>query len=104
MTHYTCPTVLIKTAAGPVRINESDFDPKLHERDDTPLPPPPPSVLPPPPPVQQNPLDALSVDWREAPASKLKALAQGISGRNPEDKKQAVTMIEQALAARKGAQ
>lgn len=27
----TCPTVKIKTASGPVIINESDFDPKLHK-------------------------------------------------------------------------
>lgn len=59
----------------------------------TPLPPPPP-----PPPV--DPLADLPANWPQLPPARLREIATAVSGRTPEDKKQAVEMIEQALAAR----
>lgn len=106
--HAPCPVVKIihpQPEYDFLEINASDYDPKIHTLYAGPEPVVPPAALPPPPPVPASGLgllDLLPNEWREKPASNLKALAQSISGRNPEDKKQAIAMIEQAIAARKG--
>ena len=96
-----CPTVKIKTAAGPVIINESDFDPAVHERH---IDPPPAPVLPPLPPLPMppvHPLDNLAADWREQDYGTLRGIAIAVSdGRTPENRKQAAQMIDAALKAR----
>jgi hypothetical protein len=61
---------------------------------------PPPLDLPPPPPGAVDPLDGLGVDWKSKDAAELKKLAEVVSGRAVENKKQAVEVIEAALAAR----
>jgi Flp pilus assembly CpaE family ATPase len=38
--------------------------------------------------------------WRERGEKELRALAQSVTGRTPENKRQAVEMIEGALAAK----
>lgn len=97
------PTVRVKAwgkgQGDFVDINESDFDPKVHERVvDVPPPPPPPLPPPPPPP---HPLDGLPKDWRTSRQFNRRAFAASVSdGRTPENDKQAVEMIEAALAAR----
>jgi hypothetical protein len=97
-----CPTVNIKSAhaSGYARINAEDFDPTKHELYVEPAPvpvgvPPPPPFVPPP-----GPLDGLPQNWRELPSKRLRELATAATGRTPEDKNQAVEMIEQALAAK----
>lgn len=83
-----------------VEINESDFDPAKHELyiEPAPLPLPPPPLAPPPPPP--GPLDGLPQNWRELPSKRLRELATAATGRTPEDRNQAVEMIEAALAAK----
>lgn len=93
------PTVKVKASSprGFVVINASEFDPKVHERFDEPLPPPPPP--PPPPPAPVNPLANLPKDWRKSmDVAALRNLAVTASGgRTPETKEQAIQMIESAL-------
>lgn len=99
-----CPTVRIRPShpsqGAFVEINASDFDPTRHEQFDAPPPPP---AAPPPPPPPPPPVDALAVlpaDWREWPSTKLRELAVSVTGRTPEDGKQAVEMIDAELAKR----
>lgn len=69
---------------------------KLFGIAETALPPPPPL---PPPPV--DPLAGLVASWRSMPPQELRTLAASISdGRMPENKTQAIEMIEQALKKR----
>jgi len=99
-----CPTVRIRPShpsqGAFVEINESDFDAARHERFDVPLAPPPAPMAPLPPPPPIDPLAKLPADWREWPSRKLRDLAVSVTGRTPEDGKQAVEMIEQALASK----
>lgn len=100
MSDMSCPTVTIKTPAGPVIINESDFDPAVHERvEPVVVVPPPPVIAPPPPPVDV--LAALPKDWQTGDAAELKRIAAAVSGgRAVENKAQAVQVINAALKAR----
>lgn len=83
-----------------VEINAEDFDPAVHVLFELP-PPPPPAELPPPPPPPVDPLAGLPRDWRNKSPQDLRTLAASVSdGRMPENKAQAIQMIEQALAAR----
>lgn len=96
----TCPTVKVKSGDDFAIINESDFDPAVHERFEDAPPPPPPVPLPPLPPGVVNPLDNLGADWKKR--DDLKALAAAVSGgRAVENKAQAIEVIEAALAARR---
>jgi hypothetical protein len=98
--HYgPCPTVTVKSPAGDIVINESDFDPVKHELAAPAVLPPPP-IPPPPPPAPAHPLDALAKDWQTGDAAELKRLAAAVSGRAVENKAQAVQVINAALAAR----
>jgi hypothetical protein len=99
-----CPIVKIK-ASHPsqgdfVEINECDFDPAKHERFVEPLPAPPAPVLPPPPPAPADPLASLLKEWREQDYGTLRGIALAVTKRVPENRKQAVQMIEQELAKR----
>jgi hypothetical protein len=97
--HYgPCATVTVKSPAGDIVINESDFDPTVHERVTSPLPPPP--LAPPPPPAPPDALDGLPKDWQGGDAAELKRLAAAVSGRTVENKAQAVQVINAALAQR----
>ena len=98
----TVPTVKVKSGDSYAIINESDFDPAVHEKfnEPAPLPPPPGSDLPPPPPPVKNPLDDLAADWKSGSAAELKKLAEVVSGRAVDNKQQAIDVIEAALAAR----
>jgi hypothetical protein len=86
---------------GPfVEINASDFDKSKHELfvEAPPafVPPPPPGNPPPP-----GPLDGLPADWKEkSKTDDLKAIAAAVAGRTVENRKQAVEVIEEALAAK----
>lgn len=82
-----------------VEINAEDFDPAVHILFAELPPPPPPMELPPPPPPPVGPLDNLPPNWRSKSPQELRTLAASATGRTPEDKKQAIEMIEQALAA-----
>ncbi len=101
-----CRTVQIKSShpqsQGPfVEINESDFDAVKHERYIAPPPPPPaPPAAPPPPPPPPGPLANLARDWRNGATKELTAMAASVSGRTAEDRKQAIEMIEAALAGK----
>lgn len=99
-----CPVVKIKPShpsqGAFVEINEEDFDATKHEIYVS-LPPPPVAVVLPPPPAPPHPLDGLTKDWREQDYGKLRGIAvAACDGRAPENRKQAVQMIEAALAAR----
>lgn len=61
-----------------------------------PLPPPPP-----PPPVDA--LANLPKDWRNGKTKELTAIATSIDGRAPENREQAIQLIDAALAARAAA-
>jgi hypothetical protein len=105
MSHGTCPTVSVKSSeheGGFLVVNESDFDPKKHERY---LAPPPAAAapLPPPPaPGAPDPLAGLPKDWQTSKKTgELKDLAVAVSGRTPENREQAVAIIVEALAAKK---
>ena len=98
-----CPTVRImpshQSQGAFVEINAEDFDPKVHEIYIEPAPVPvavPPTPLVPPP----GPLDGLPQNWRDLPPKRLRELATAATGRTPEDKTQAIEMIESALAAK----
>jgi len=82
---------------GVLRINESDFDPMKHVRADpnAPLPLPPPPILPPPP----GPLDGLPADWRDKPAKWLRETAERLTARTPDNREQAIQLIEAWLKA-----
>lgn len=96
----TCPTVKVKSGDSYAIINESDFDASVHEHYEAPLAPPPPPP-PPGPPGAPDPLADLPENWREDHGARLKSLAAAVSGgRTVEDKKQAIEVIEAALAAR----
>lgn len=84
-----------------VVINESDFDPTVHERvEPVAVVPPPPALAPPPPPAA-DPLAALAKDWQTGDAAELKRIAAAVNGgRAVENKAQAVQVINAALAAR----
>lgn len=106
MSADTCPTVRImprRPSQGAfVEINAEDFDPAIHtpyvEAPAAPvLPPPPPG----PPPLPPGPLDNLPQNWRQRSPAELRTLAASVTGRTPDDKKQAVEMIEAALKERK---
>lgn len=97
-------TITIKStdpaSQGPcVIIEEADFDAAKHER----FVPPPPSMVPPPPVVapSKDDLANLPADWRKkAPWADLQSLAASVSGgRMPENKAQAIEMIEAAITA-----
>lgn len=98
-----CPVVRIKPShpsqGAFVEINASDFDPAKHEKHDDPVAAPLPP-LPPPPAPPVDPLANLAQDWRDMNFGKLRELAEKVAGRTPEDKAQAVQLIEQALADR----
>jgi hypothetical protein len=101
-----CPIVQIKSSHPSqgdfIEINESDFDAAKHERYVAPPPPPPAAIVPPPPPDPRDPLANLSKDWRNGKTAELRAQASAASGgRMPENREQAVQMIEAALLARK---
>lgn len=101
-----CLTVMIKSThpesqGAFVEINASAFDPAKHERYIAPPPAAPSPVLPPPPPGPVDPLASLPKDWRDKDVSELRALAQSATGRMPDNKRQAVEMIQAALVARK---
>ena len=97
------PTIKIKaaTAKGFRIINASDFDPAVHER----IVDAPPVIAPPPlepPPAPPSPLDSLPENWKDkATTEDLKRIAAAMSGRAVENRKQAIDVIEAALAARK---
>lgn len=101
-----CPTVRIKPShpsqGAFVEINATDFDPAKHEMYAAivaDIPPPPPMAPAPPSPV--DPLADLPADWRDGATAALRTLAETVSGgRTPENREQAVALIEQALAAR----
>lgn len=99
-----CPIVRIMPShpsqGAFVEINESDFDPAKHERYVSPPPAPAAPLALPPPPAPVDPLAGLAVNWRDMDPIALRTLAETVTGRTPEDKAQAVQMIEQALAAR----
>lgn len=100
----TCPTVRIKSAhaSGYSVINESDFDPAKHEKF-VELPPPPQAELPPPPPLPADPLAALPKNWRDSMKfADLRGLVEKVAGRTPEDRRQAVELIEAELRKRAG--
>jgi hypothetical protein len=103
------PTIKIKSdrPKGFRIINLSSFDPAKHERYDAPLASPAPvvtqTVVSDPP---KDPLDLLPENWREAAGrgiTKLKEIAEAVTGRTPADKNEAVAMIEAALAEREKA-
>jgi hypothetical protein len=54
----------------------------------------------PPPPGLPDPLAGLPADWRNEHGTRLKSLAQAVSGRSVENKEQAIDIIATALAAR----
>lgn len=97
--HYgACPTVRVKSPAGDILINESDFDAAIHEHAD-PLPPPPVPLPPlPPPPAVVDPLSEMTGDWQSLDPARLKQVAAAVSGRAVENKAQAVQVIQAALA------
>lgn len=98
----TLPTVKVKSGDSFAIINASDFDPAVHERIvDAPLVVAPPPLAPPPAPP--SPLDNLPAAWADqSPTEDLKRIAAAVNdGRAVENRKQAVEVIEQALAARK---
>lgn len=98
--HYgACPTVLVKSPAGDVVINESDFDPEKHERADPPPLPLPPVPILPPPPGAPDPLAEMTGDWQSFDAARLKGVAASVSGRAVENKAQAIQVIDEALKA-----
>src|SRR3954471_23814183 len=104
MSHGTCPTISVKSSeheSGFIVINESDFDPKKHERF---VAPPPVAALPlPPPPApagEPDPLADLPKDWQAKKTPDLRDLAAAVSGRTPENREQAVAIITEALAAK----
>jgi hypothetical protein len=97
----TIPTVRVKSGDSYAIINESDFDPSVHELFEAPpAPPPPPPGAPPPPPGPTDPLDGLAENWRDDHGARLKSIAQAVSQRAVENKAQAIEVIEQALADR----
>lgn len=89
-------------------INESDYDPDVHELvEDAPAP-----VAKNESPVETkdespvDPLDALPENWRETSGrgvTKLKEIAEAVSGRTPSNKDEAVAIIDEALAKRAAA-
>lgn len=97
------PTIKIKaaTAKGFRIINADKFNPELHER----IVDAPPVIAPPPlepPPAPPSPLDSLPENWKDkASTEDLKRIAAAVSGRAVENRKQAIDVIEQALAAQK---
>jgi hypothetical protein len=107
------PTIKIKSTHPPtqgdfVEINESDFDPAKHERYEAPPAAPVDPVkstgddLD----VTGDPLASLPADWRDAAGrgiTKLKAIAEAVTGRTPADKVEAVAMIDEALKQRDAA-
>lgn len=100
--HETIPTVRIK-ATDPeqgefIVINESDFDPTKHERVGI-APPPPPPFEPAPLPAPVDTLASLQADWRNR--DDLRDVALAVGGRSVENTKQAIEVIEAALAAAK---
>lgn len=97
----TCPTVRVIDPVAPggfVIINASEFDPVRHEKHIT--PPPPPPMPPPPPPPPSDALSNLAKDWRNGKTNELRSIAASLGGRTPDNREQAIQMIEQALAAR----
>lgn len=99
----TIPTVKIKSdrPKGYRIINESDFDPKVHERFDEPPAPPPPPFVPPQPPAPVDPLADLPTDWAtKLSADRLKDIALAATGRAAENRKQAIEVITEELAKR----
>jgi len=100
-----CKTVRVKPWSPDqgdyVVINESDYDPDKHGPLIAPPPPVPVAPMVPPPPKAPDPLANLAPNWRDAmKVGELKALAQAVSGRAVENREQAKTVIEDALAAR----
>ena len=99
----TIPTVKIKSdrPKGYRVINESGFDPKVHERFDEPPAPPPPPFVPPAPPPPVDPLADLPADWStKLSADQLKSIAVAATGRAVENRKQAIEVITEELAKR----
>lgn len=99
--HGTVPTVRVKSDLAPggfYLINESDFDAAIHELHTAPVR----ASLPPPPPIPPKSLPEglqnLSKDWRNKSSNWLRDLAQKATGRTPEDRTQAIQMIEAKLA------
>lgn len=97
----TLPTVKVKSGDSFAIINECDFVEGQHER----IVDAPPVIAPPPlepPPAPPSPLDGLAKDWADkSPTEDLKRIAAAVSGRAVENRKQAIDVIEQALAAQK---
>jgi hypothetical protein len=95
------PTVRVKSEMAPgghMIMNKSDFDPNVHELfTDQVLPPPP--YLPPPPPVTHAALANLPKNWRNEKTAWLRNLAEKVSGRTPEDRDQAIQVIESELTS-----
>lgn len=58
------------------------------------------SVPPPPPPPLADPLDNLPREWKSGKTKELIALAASVTGRTPENREQAVALIEAVIAAR----
>ena len=85
-------------------INAEDFDPERHELYVAPDAPPALPMPPPPPPAAFDPLDALPKDWRDAKGrgiAKLREVAAAVSGgRMPENKEEAVQMLDAEIARR----
>ena len=96
-----CLTIRIKTPAGDVVINESDFDAATMTRAD--IPPPPAAAPVAPPPEPQHPLDSLGVDWHQQDYGTLRDLVVALTGRTVENQAQAVQVIRQLLAERAAA-
>lgn len=96
------PTLRVKSShpsqGDHVIINESDFDPAVHELFDAPPPPPPPPSFPPLPAAQPDPLAGLPKDWATTfKTAQLRALAETVSGRAVENREQAIQVIRNAL-------
>lgn len=104
-TANTCAVVRVNSShpsqGAFVEINASDFDPTRHTlyTGTEPLVAPtlaPPLVAPPAP----NALANLPKDWRNAKTSALREMAEKVVGRTPENREQAIQMIEAALAGK----
>jgi hypothetical protein len=101
MSHATVPTVRVlpshPSQGDFVEINASDFDAAVHTLYTASLPPSPLPPLSPPPGPPPHPLANLPKNWREKPPGELRMLAESVTGRTPENRAQAIALIEQSI-------